>query len=242
MEETISLKEIFETIKKRMWMIVLITVIATGISGIVSYFVMTPVYQSSTQILLQSDTEEKSFDFNQVKTNQELINTYSVIIKTPRILEDVVDSLNLEQTADQLRQKLTVSSEQNSQVINIAVENTDPAKAVQIANGIAQVFQTEIVELMKVDNVSILSQAELSDNPSPVKPNPMLNMAIAFVVGLMTGVGLAFLLEYLDNTIKTEEDIEKLLEMPVLGAITEIEADGKKAGKARRSIKQRMGR
>jgi capsular polysaccharide biosynthesis protein len=223
MEETISLKEIFATIKKRMWMIVLITAIATGLSGIISYFFMTPIYQSSTQILIQSESKEQTFDVNQVRTNLELINTYSVIIKSPTILEKVVDRLDLDQTADGVRQNLTVSSEQNSQVVNIAVDNSDPAKAVQIANGIAQVFQTEIVDIMSVDNVSILSQAELSDNPSPVKPNPLLNMAIAFVVGLMTGVGVAFLLEYLDNTIKTEHDIEQLLELPVLGAITEID-------------------
>lgn len=82
---------------------------------------------------------------------------------------------------------------------------------------------------MNVDNVNILSTAEVKENPSPVKPQPVLNMAIAFVVGLMTGVGLAFLLEYLDNTIKTEQDIERVLQLPVLGAISEMDDDASKS-------------
>jgi capsular polysaccharide biosynthesis protein len=76
---------------------------------------------------------------------------------------------------------------------------------------------------MNVDNVSILSQAQVSDSPSPIKPNPTLNIAIAIVVGLMAAVGLAFLLEYLDTTMKTEEDIEAVLDIPILGVIATMD-------------------
>ncbi len=97
--------------------------------------------------------------------------------------------------------------------------------AADIANTVASVFQREIVKIMNVDNVNILAKAEVKEQPVPVKPKPLLNMAIAFVVGMMTGVGLAFLLEYLDNTIKNEQDVEKLLELPVLGSVTTIDDD-----------------
>ncbi len=82
---------------------------------------------------------------------------------------------------------------------------------------------------MSVDNVTILSKAEVAEGQSPIKPNKMLNVAIAFVVGLMASVGLAFLLEYLDNTFKKEEDIEKFLGLPVLGVISHIEEDNVKS-------------
>jgi capsular polysaccharide biosynthesis protein len=75
---------------------------------------------------------------------------------------------------------------------------------------------------MNVDNVSVLAKAEIKENPTPVKPNPLLNIAIAVLVGLMAGIGLAFLLEYMDNTIKDEDDIERLLELPILGSIQKI--------------------
>ncbi|WP_347548506.1 Wzz/FepE/Etk N-terminal domain-containing protein [Pseudalkalibacillus hwajinpoensis] len=224
MEETISLKEIFAVLKKRLSLILLITLLATATSGIVSYFLLTPIYQTSTQILVNQKADtENGFDYNQVKTNVELINTYNVIIKSPTILDQVVEGLNLDMSTGDLNEKITVSNAQNSQVVSIEVKEPDPAQAVKIANTTAEVFEKEISNIMNVDNVSVLSEANFEGTPSPVNPKPVLNMAIALVVGLMVGVGLAFLLEYLDNTIKDENDIEKLLGLPVLGTIAVIE-------------------
>jgi capsular polysaccharide biosynthesis protein len=224
MEETISLRELFETLKKRLALIIIITVIATATSGVVSYFFLTPIYQASTQILVnQSKSEQQMYNYNEVQTNIQLINTYSVIIKSPAILELVIKELDLNQTVTELQEKIQVASEKDSQVATITVQDPDPQRAANIANTIASVFKKEIVKIMNVDNVTILSKAEVGDQPTPVKPKPALNMAIAFVVGLMIGVGMAFLLEYLDNTMKTEQDIEKLLELPVLGVVSTID-------------------
>ncbi|CAH0346446.1 Wzz/FepE/Etk N-terminal domain-containing protein [Bacillus sp. CECT 9360] len=227
MEETISLKELFSTLKKRLSLIIIITLLATIASGIISYFFLTPIYQASTQILVnQSKNEEALYNNNEVQTNVQLINTYNVIIKSPAILDLVKEELNLDMTANQLNEKITVQSEQDSQVMNLSVQDSNPGRAADIANKTADVFQDEIVEIMSVDNVKILTKATVADDQSPIKPNPLLNIAISLVVGLMAGVGLAFLLEYLDNTIKSEQDIEKLLELPVLGVITKIDTQG----------------
>ncbi|MCY9006789.1 YveK family protein [Peribacillus frigoritolerans] len=222
MEETISIKDIFKTLKKRWKLIMLLTLIAALISGSISYFLLTPVYQSSTQILVNQKQSENQLDSTQIKSNIDMINTYSVIIKSPAILEKVIDELELDQSVDQLSQKITINSQQNSQVFSLTVQDSNPAKAVEIANTVSSIFQKEIKDIMKVDNVSILAKAEIKENPTPVKPNPLLNIAIAIVVGLMAGIGLAFLLEYMDNTIKDEDDIERLLELPILGSIQKI--------------------
>lgn len=223
MEETISLKELFLTLKKRLSLIIIIAAIATATSGIVSYFLLTPIYQSSTQILVnQSKSQEQVYNYNEVQTNLQLINTYNVIIKSPAILDKVIAKEGLDMSSGALNELVTVSSEQNSQVVNIAVQNEDPQTAANIANSIAATFKAEVSKIMNVDNVSILTQAQLDEDPSPIKPKPLLNMAMALVVGLMAGVGLAFLLEYLDNTLKSEQDIENQLGLPVLGAITTI--------------------
>lgn len=226
MEETISLRELFQTLRKRLLLISIITIIATVASGILSYFVLTPIYQASTQILVnQSKSEQPIFNSSEIQTNLQLINTYNVIIKSPAILDIVKEELDLDMSTGDLNGKITVGSEQSSQVVLITVQDTDPYMASDIANTVATVFQREIVTIMNVDNVSILAKSEVGENPSPVKPQPALNMAIALVVGLMAGVGLAFLLEYLDNTVKNEQDIERLLELPVLGAITTIDSE-----------------
>ncbi|MGG0283575.1 Wzz/FepE/Etk N-terminal domain-containing protein [Peribacillus butanolivorans] len=222
MEETISIKDIFQTLKKRWKLITLLTLIAALISGAISYFLLTPVYQSSTQILVNQKQSKNQIDSTQIRSNIDMINTYSVIIKSPAILEKVIDDLELEQSVDQLSQKITINSQENSQVFSLTVQDSNPTKAVEIANAVSGTFQKEIKDIMNVDNVSILAKAEVKENPTPVKPSPLLNIAIAVVVGLMAGIGLAFLLEYMDNTIRDEKDIEKLLELPLLGSIQKI--------------------
>ncbi|MBA2175349.1 capsular biosynthesis protein [Halobacillus locisalis] len=225
MEETISLKEIFEVLKKRILMILGIAVGAAIISGLITFFVLTPTYQSSTQFIVNQSPEQQqtaAYDINDIRTNVELINTYNVIIKSPAILDRVTEELSLEKSAGSLASQIQVSNANQSQVVDVTVTDPDPALAVEIANTTVETFQEEIPTLMNVDNVNILSPAVATADPSPVSPKPMLNIAIAIVVGLMAGVGLAFLLEYLDNSIKSEQDIEQVLGMPVMGVVSTI--------------------
>ncbi|MFF5396707.1 YveK family protein [Peribacillus butanolivorans] len=222
MEETISINDIFQTLKKRWKLITILTLIAALISGAISYFLLTPVYQSSTQILVNQKQSKNQLDSTQIQSNIDMIKTYSVIIKSPVILEKVINDLDLPQSVDQLSQKITINNQENLQVFSLTVQDSDPTKAVEIANAVSGTFQKEIKDIMNVDNVSILAKAEVKENPTPVKPSPLLNIAIAVVVGLMAGIGLAFLLEYMDNTIRDEKDIETLLDLPLLGSIQKI--------------------
>ncbi|MFP3664192.1 Wzz/FepE/Etk N-terminal domain-containing protein [Priestia sp. SIMBA_032] len=223
MEETISLRELFAVLRKRLWLIVLITIIAATVSAVISFFVLTPVYESKTQILVnQAKNDQQLYNNQTVQTNVQLINTYNDIITSPAILDRVVKELKLDKSAGDLSSQIQVTSAQDSQVAQIVVQDTSAKRAADIANTTASVFQKQVPKLMNVDNVKVLSKAALGENPSPVKPQPLLNVAIAIVVGLMVGVGLSFLLEYLDNTLKTEQDIENILELPVMGVITTI--------------------
>jgi capsular polysaccharide biosynthesis protein len=237
MEETISLKELLASLKKRMSLVLLLVIIAVTVSGVVSFYFLTPLYQSSTQILVnQSKNSQQAYSSMEVQTNLQLINTYTVIIKSPAILDLVIRELNLDLTAKQLNSMITVASEKDSQVVNITVEDTDSKMAAEIANMTANVFQQEISNIMKVDNVSILAMAD--ENSVPVEPRPLLNMAIALVVSLIAGIGLAFLLEYFDNTIKSEKDVESILGLPVLGVIPIIDDSEMEKVKAKRTAKK----
>lgn len=227
MEETISLKEIFGVIKKRLLLIIAFVIGAALIAAIVSYFVLTPTYQSSSQFIVNQGQQDPSvqYNVNDIRTNVEMINTYNVIIKSPVILDDVVKKLDLPYSATELGEKLQVASEENSQVVTVTATNEEPALAVDIANTTVGIFQNKIADIMNVENVKVLSEAELSESPSPVAPNPMLNIAIAIVLGGMVGVGISFLLEYLDNSVTTEDDVENKLGLPILGVISHIKDD-----------------
>ncbi|MCM3670888.1 Wzz/FepE/Etk N-terminal domain-containing protein [Mesobacillus maritimus] len=243
MEETISLKELLQTLRKRLALIIAIALTATIISGVVSFFLLTPIYQASTQILVnQSKDEQSLYNYNEVQTNLQLINTYNVIIKSPRILDIVAEELKLGLSSQQLNGKITVGNESDSQVVNISVQDENPKVAADIANTVATVFSKEIESIMNVDNVSILSKAEVVDGQSPVKPQPIMNIAIALVVGLMAGVGLAFLLEYFDNTVKNEQDVEKGLELPILGVVSVIDEAKMEEASARRAARKTNAR
>lgn len=224
MEDTFSLQEIFQIIRKKILLIFSITFLTALISGIISYYYLTPIYESSTQLLISQDSNEQLTGERDIETDLQLINTYNVIIKSPVILDLVIEDLSLEKmTAQTLNKKIVVSSEGDSQVVTITVQDADQFIARDIANTTATIFKRKITELMNINNVSVLAEATASNGQEPVKPQPLLNVAISIVIGIMFSIGLAFLLEYLDNTIKSEKDIEKLLSLPVIGSISSME-------------------
>lgn len=231
MEERVGLVELFAIIKKRWKLIFLITLLAALISGAVSYFFLKPVYQASTQILVNQKNTENQLDYALLQSNIDLINTYSVILKSPAILGKVIDKLDLNQSWEELNQNLTVTSQENSQVFSLLVEDHDAQRAVRIANTVTETFQEEIKGIMNVDNVSIIARAELKPNPVPIKPKPFINIGIATLIGLMLGVGIALLINFLDSTLKDDQDVAAALGVPVLGSIQKMSKAHKKEEK-----------
>jgi capsular polysaccharide biosynthesis protein len=231
MENSMNLHDIFKILKKRWKLILLMTLVAGLISGAVTYYLLTPVYQASTQILVNQKDSENRFDSSLLRSNVDLISTYSMIIKSPAILGNVIKDLDFTESVEELNQNITINSQDNSQVFFLTVEDSNAGRAVEIANSVSETFQQDIQGIMNVDNVSILAKAELKENPIPVSPKPILNIAIAVVVGLMTGIGIAFLLEFMDSTLKDEQDVAAYLGLPVLGSIQKMSRTQKKERK-----------
>lgn len=220
MEEAISLQEILKIIRKRILLIISLVVISVGVSVGISFYLLSPLYQAQTQILVnQKSSLSDVYAWQSIDTDLRLINTYNVIITNTAILTPVIDKLNLDVTPEELAKQISVSNENDSKVVNISVLDSNPKHAVEISNTISEVFKEKVPELMRVDNISILSKAKLSENPIPIKPNKILNIMIAVVIGLILGVSIAILLEILDTTIKNENDIEEHYGMPVIGVV-----------------------
>jgi len=177
-----------------------------------------------------------SLDLNTVNLNIRLIDTYKEIIKTPAIMSVVAEEHpEFGLTAGELSKKITVSSVNNTQVMTLKVQDGDYVRAANIVNAVSTVFQREIPGIMNVDNVSVLNMAPLDVTPAPVSPNVTLNIAIAFVVSLMIALGFVFLLEYLDDTVKTEQEVNQLLELPVLTMVARMTEQDFEAAEAKYS-------
>ena len=219
MEETIDLREYFAIIKKRFWIIGLITVIAMVVSGVISFFMLSPVYESKSTLIVNTEKNEETqmITGDQFSVSQKLAVTYGEIIKSRTVLEDVISNLKLDSEYEDLVEKITVSPVQDTQIISISVQDTNPKKARDIANEIPKVFEKEVKRITKANDIQVIDKAILPENP--IKPNKIMNVAIAAVLGMMIGLFIVFLLEYLDNKIKTPQDVEKHLDLPILGVI-----------------------
>lgn len=221
-EQVISIEEIFEALKKRWKMIALITILATIVSGVLSFFVINPVYEASTKVFIgKEENSEEGYNSSDIQMYQKLLKTYAQAIKTRDLLDAAIKETKYDLTVGQVSSGLTVTPVTDTQILEIKYQSLDPKEAEVILKSISNEFIKISKELVPNGNVRVIETVEMPENP--ISPNKVMNIAIAFLLGLMVSVGLVFLLEYMDNTYKTKEQLEKELEIPVLGIIPTID-------------------
>jgi len=220
MEETFGLQELLKIVKKYLFLFLLLGIIGGGGSGAVTHFFVTPLYQASTQLVVGRPNTEHGITSTEISGNIQLINTFNQIIVSPRILEQVIDTLGLEESAEQLKEHIDARNASNSQVMVLTVLHENPERAKDIANLTAEVFSEEIADIMNFDNVIVLAPALTPT--SPVSPNIIMNVVLGFTGGVITGILLAFLFVFLDQTVKTEGELAALTALPILGSIQTI--------------------
>lgn len=222
--EEISLREIYFILKKRIGLIILLLVLSVGVSAVVSFFVLDKEYQAMTTLMIGRPKDyvtENTLDDRELTLNRRLVSTYGELIKTRTVVDRVIANMDLPYNYGQLRGNLNVSLVKDTEIISVSVVDTDPIMAAEIANETAEVFMETVQEIMMVENVQVIDRAQVPGGP--IRPRPMMNIAIAGILGLMLGVFIAFLMEFLDTTIKTPEDVEKHLGLPVIGSIPMVE-------------------
>jgi capsular polysaccharide biosynthesis protein len=216
-----ELKEYISIIKKRLLLIIVITLFSTFISAVYSYFIVKPVYKADISVIIGRFDKEQNVSYNDILMYQRQVKTYSKLARSRAVAEDTIRKLRLDMKPNELLSMVSVSPEGDTEFITIAVRSQDPKQAKDIANQFARSLKQVSKEVRHEDNVILIDEALLPTRPD--SPRPKLNMAIAFFMGMMISLGLVFLMEYLDNTIKTQDDVEKLVGIPVIGTIPLVE-------------------
>lgn len=232
-----ELKDVIKMITNRFWLILLIVVGLTSLVAVYTYLIAEPVYEATTKIIVnktRSIDGQREININDVETNLRIIKTYKELLKTEWMMQDVlVQHPEFNLTVKELLKKIKVIESADSQVMTFSVTDRSYPNAAAIVNAITQQFGKKIPELIEVNNITILNEADVNDKPNPVSPNRLFNMIIAIGLSLIIGVGLAILLDYFDDTIHTEQDINRIFDTPMLGMIMKMKRSEYKSGGAK---------
>ena len=208
--ETIDLLEVLNAVRQHLLAVILTTVILAGVGFGVSKFLITPQYEASALMIV----------------NTKLVSTYSIIIKSDTVLQQVIDNLGLSLTYEKLAERVTVSAVDDTQVMKVTVKSDNPEWARQVCEQITVVSPDVILESVEAGSVKVISSAAV--NPTPVSPNVGRNTMLGGVLGLVISVGIILLAVLLDNKIHTEDDIAKYLDLAVVGVIPEYQGGKRK--------------
>lgn len=227
--EELDLKELFFMFWNKRLEIILITLMFVAVGIGYSYFFVKPEYTSTTSLVLaqsssSGQTGDGAISATDLTMNSKLVSTYSELIKRKAILGQVCENLNIpDSNIQELRGKIKVNSAKNTEIIEISVTNKDPNKAAAIANEIAKVFGEKIVEIYNISNVYLLDRAEANAVPSNI--NHMKDVVIFAFIGLVIAAVYVLIANMLDNTIKTEQDVEATTELLVLSSIPNYDVE-----------------
>ena len=225
--EEIDLKELFEYIKGKLGTLAIITISICLIGCVYGLFIQKPMYKSYTTVILGgNESSNAGITQSDITLNKNLVDTYAEIVKSRRVLDQVINELNLDSTYDELHDKINVTALNNTEIIKITVNDRDAIKAKNIANVTANYFAEEVVDLYNLNNVNILDKAIETDKPYNI--NVVKQLVIYFIIGFVVGMGILFVFFYFDRTIKSVEQVEQKIKLPILGSVQELTKGGKK--------------
>ena len=212
--EEINLIEVFSYFKSKILAIIIVVLLILLAGNVYSIFFKTPMYQSNTTVLL---VDENNTSFNELQLNKNLVTTYTEIIKSRRVLNQVIKDLNLDLTATELSNSVGVESVGDTQLIRITVKDSNKKLAATIADSIANTFTREIKNLYHLENVSVVDRAVVNNKAYNI--NIIKDNIIYLGVGLVLMFAVIFVMYYFDSTIKSSEVVEEKLGLTVIGIV-----------------------
>ena len=219
--EELDLKELFMMLWNKKVQIILIILIFAIIGIIYTMGFVTPEYSSYTTLLLAGSGNKNSntttITTSDITLNSKLVSTYSVLIKSTDVVSQVVSNLGIDMNVEALKRNISVTSENDTEVLRITVTDKNPSYAAKIANEIANVFSEKVAEIYNINNVYVVDDAKESTTPSNI--NHTKDVAIFIAIGIVVSIGYVLIANMLDTTVKTVEDVEKAFKIPVIATI-----------------------
>ena len=233
----IDVLELFHVLLNKFWIILLAGIIAglAFIGGTILF--ITPQYQSTTKMYVLSKQDNNTITQQDMQTSLSLTKDYAELIKSRTVTEGVIAQLNLDLTHEQLLGKVSVDSATDTRILSITVTDPDPYEACKIANAIRDVAANHIKNVMDIDAVNVVETANIPDQKS--SPNISKNGVIGGLLGVLLSVAIILIAYISNDTIKTQEDVERYLGLSMLGTIPLTAADRKNKKKKQKRARGR---
>lgn len=219
----IDLVELLGVILHNLWIIIVSGVIVAAVALLVSYFIITPKYESVTKIYVISKTNADTMTYSDLQAGSTLTKDYKELVKSRPVLEEVLAETGIDVELKDLEEQITVEVPTDTRIVSITVEDKDPYEARIIADSVRIAASKHIQEVMDTEAVNVVEEASLPIEKS--SPSILKNTAIGYAVGLFLAIAIVIINYIMDDTIKTPDDVEKFLGVSVLGSIPYSEND-----------------
>ncbi|MCH1940981.1 YveK family protein [Holdemania massiliensis] len=228
-EIEIDLSRVFEIVKKHFKPFALIILATSIVAALVTLFLIPKKYTAEAKLIIvqKSNPESQQISYTDLQTSQKLVNTYSEILKSEAISDDVIRNLKLDQEGINHASYLgmvKISAVKDTEVIKISVQTQDPQLSANIANEIVSVFRRKIVTIMNIENVTVLNSAKVPGQKS--SPSNLKNTLMGFLIGCVIDGCIVLYLLFNDRNIRTEDEMKQIFDYPIIGLIPDMNAGG----------------
>ncbi len=232
-EVEIDLLEVLHVLLDRFW-IILLAGIAGGLVFVAATLLfITPQYESTTKMYVLSKQDNNTITSSDMQTSLSLTKDYAELIKSRTVTESVISKLDLDLTHEELLNKMTIDSATDTRILSISVKDKDPYVACEIANSVRDVAANHIKKVMDINAVNVVEQANIPEEKC--SPSIAKNGVVGVLLGIIISVAIILIVYISNDTIKTQEDVERYLQLSVLGTIPMDE-------KARKTKKKKQKR
>lgn len=215
-ENTLNIEELLHVLKKRFRLIIISTLAFTLLAGIYATFKMKPTYEAKVKIFAgKSEEIQSNYSQDELKSYSSLMNTYIQLIKTEDFMNKIIDKANLDMTPSQLMNGLVFITSGDTPILEIKYSSSNPTIAENVINAVTSEFEVGIKEIILNTYTKVIDSVKVVEKV-PAKAKVVL---VGLIAGLLLGIGLAFVMDYLDDTLSRKEELEKLLPVPVLGEL-----------------------